>query len=220
MNRETHLKRSPRQRKIEAQMVNCQLMELEFHCRRLHPKIMQVDGELAADGALIVRAITYVDWPPGSGPHRHTWQDAPLGPVRVWGTIKDGVFMTHGYGEEFFVKPPRPMKIRLIDLVLGKGRQAKGLNSHLIEDILHWMSGRLHQGASVEDLTQESYVLHRWSDRYGPENERLQGVYALVSKIQGQNPQRSVQSGVRLLRNHLKGLYTWHKLKQLASEKP
>jgi hypothetical protein len=213
-------KLDPENRRFIEHMTAIHLRQLEWHCRRLHPKVMQLDGELADDGALIVRATTFVDWPPGSGPHRHTWQDIPFGHMRVWGILEKGVFMLHSYDAGTHVIQRRAMKIRLDGgLVPGKGRPLRTPDPDLIENILKWMQGRLRLGESVDDLREEDYVLYRWPDRYGTEDELLEGKYKLAQMICDRKPKRSVESGKRLLRTHLHGIYTWPMLKALASTK-
>jgi hypothetical protein len=220
MNPEASIKRTRSERQRITAVLDYNFAQLEYHCRRLHPKVMQVDGEMADDGALIIRATTFVDWPPR--PEQQNPWGQPFGPVRVWGTLQNGVFFLHGYDAVTHVVQPQRMKIRFEEIE-GMGR--KGRPGHLpdpglIENILQWMRGRLRSGASHEDLTEEAYVLYRWPDRYESEDRRLEGEYELARAILAQTPKRkrNPESGARRLRKHLSGLYTWQKLKQLACD--
>jgi hypothetical protein len=205
-------------KQLEAKLYAEELARLEYHCRRLHPMVMQLDGEMADDGALVVRATTFTHWPPGSGDSRPGWEH-PFGPVRVWGTLQHGVFVLHGWDAQAFEISPRPLKIRLGGQSRGRGRPPRPPDPGLIENILQWMQGRLRAGESVDDLREEDYVLYRWSDRYSAENEVLEGAHAFARAMLGGKRTKSVQSGTRYLRKQLTQLYPWHQLKQLACAK-
>jgi hypothetical protein len=100
------------------------------------------------------------------------------------------------------------------------GRPKGPPDPELIEDILQWMRGRRRQGTSVDDLTQDAYVLHRWSDRYGEKDEVLEGSVALVRAMltPKRKQKKSIQSGVRWFRKYrLKPTgHSWAELQQRA----
>jgi hypothetical protein len=93
----------------------------------------------------------------------------------------------------------------------------------LCREILQWMRGRIRQGSSIDDLTEEHYVRYRWPNRYGHEDDLHEGHplhlvrMILDRKSKGRASKPGIQSGVRLLRYHLKPSgYTWAMLKQQA----
>jgi hypothetical protein len=209
------------QRQMIKELLDDNLATLEYHCWRLHAKVMQVDGDLDEEGALVVRAVTFVDWPPRQD--QDPW-GRPFGHMRVWGTLKHGRFFLHGYDAVTHVVQPRPLKIRYaaIECVERRGRPGRTPDPELIEHILQWMRGRLRAGEPPDALTEGKYVLYRWPDRYEPEDEPLEQEYALAALIFASNykRKRSLESGERRLRLLLQGLYTWEKLKQLACDNP
>jgi hypothetical protein len=101
-----------------------------------------------------------------------------------------------------------------------RGRHRRGADPELVGNILQWMRGRQRQGAHADELTEEAYVLHRWPDRYGPQDELLEGKFALVRAMLAPKRilKRSVLSGIRWFREYqLRPTgHTWADLKRRA----
>jgi hypothetical protein len=200
----------------------------------IHAARIRVGGELDPTGRFVIGLVE--SDPPLGTPQRRTW------PIRTWGVLQDGF-----YHVAMPIGPPGLSEARSkLSFARGKasllctygqhprggghiywrlefgalrGRPPHAPDPNLIGNILQWMRGRLRQGDLPDELTEQEYVLYRWADRYGPEDELLEGDLALVRALvdPARKQKRSIESGVRWLRTRLKPTrHTWATLKQLA----